>query len=159
VCLKPHRAQSPLSMTALSPSASIGLRRPQCLSSIGTRFDRGHTSRQPSARMGLPPSRHEIRPTVTGPARLLGTNYRCSVQSRCNRASFMHPPQLTPTFDCHPVAWRNSRGWLPEGPTSTMSGRNGACLSCNSRLSLPSMSSLQRCWASILSTLPEIDSV
>lgn len=45
-----------------------------------------------------------------GAARLLGTNYRGGLQSRCNRASLMHRPRLAPTFVCHPVAWRNSCG-------------------------------------------------
>jgi hypothetical protein len=48
--------------------------------------------------------------TTTGSARLLGTNYRCGMQSRCDRASFVHRPRPAPTFVCHPVAWRNSRG-------------------------------------------------
>ena len=54
---------------------------------------------------------HETRfaQTATGAARLLGTNYRRGMQSRCNRA---HPPRLTrraPTLVCHPLG-NSSRG-------------------------------------------------
>ena len=45
------------------------------------------------------PCAHEVRcaHAQKGTARRHGANYRCGMQSRCNRASIMHPPRHAPT--------------------------------------------------------------
>jgi hypothetical protein len=75
----------------MPPTASKGVqRRPpasELLSSIGSRYDRGQASRAPSARMGAPPRRHEMRPYRNGRS-----------PATWNELSLRHAIEMQPSF-------------------------------------------------------------
>jgi hypothetical protein len=99
--------------SCLRPPAKAckGVRPPQSCSLRSAAVTTGDKHREPHPReWGRRRDDTRCAHTALGAARLLGTNYRCGMQSRCNRASLMHQPRLPPTFVCHPVAWRNSCG-------------------------------------------------
>jgi hypothetical protein len=66
--------------------------------SIRSRYDQGPASRDGHLRKWAPRA-HGVRcaHAPKGTARRHGSNYRCGMQSRCSRASIMHPPRPAPT--------------------------------------------------------------
>ena len=111
---------SPLLTMATPPSASRGSWRASAhsssLRSAAVKTGDNHRDHHPCewGRCG-----HETRcaQTVTGAARLLGTNYRRGMRSRCYRASSMHHPGLHPRSSATQSLGRtNGHQKVPQAP-------------------------------------------
>jgi hypothetical protein len=82
------------------------------LSTIGSRYSRGHASRRRSARMGAPPNRHKMRPNRNG-----------SSPAAWNELSRRHAIEMQPSV---PHASSSTPAWHPRSPVTPSLGETAS---------------------------------